>query len=177
MALPTISGTGTLLSDPKTGDTRTGGTWTNAVVKFQAWRRTDSGWEPGDEVVCAAIAFDDVAADLARYAKGDPVQIDATVNSLAIWQGKPQLKVTVSAVTQPEQRPRQQRGRGDAQLALVPAGNGQRRPAARVREDRSWPVAVVPDSALGSRETRAERPRGGHTMAALRSYNDRRGAS
>lgn len=169
MALPTISGTGTLLSDPKTGDTRTGGTWTNAVVKFQAWKKTDTGWEPGDEVVCAAIAFDDTAADLARYAKGDPVQIDATVNSLNIWQGKAQLKVTVTTVAQPEQRPRQQRGRGDTQLALVPAGNGQRQRTSRPRPvggDPSWPVAAVPD-----------RPRGGHTMAALRTYNDRRGAS
>jgi single-stranded DNA-binding protein len=100
MSLPTIHGTGTLLTDPKTGPTRTGGTWTNAVVRFQAWKKTDAGWEEGDTVVASCIAFGDAATVLATFGKGDSVEVRGTCG-LGEWNGKPQLKLTVAACRAP----------------------------------------------------------------------------
>ncbi len=101
MSLPTLHGTGTLISDPKTGPTKTGGTWTSVVVRFQQRRKTaDSGWVDGHAEVASCIAFDEVAAILAGFGKGDSVELKGTVGA-GLWGDKPQLKVTVTACRKP----------------------------------------------------------------------------
>ncbi len=114
MAFPNLHGIGQLVTDPKTGPTKTGGTWTNAVVKFVRWAKGDSGgWVEADSTIAAVIAFDDVAAALAQFAKGDTVDLLGTV-SAGIWNGNPQLKITVGALRRPEDdRPKRAVNRGE----------------------------------------------------------------
>ncbi|MEV8510840.1 single-stranded DNA-binding protein [Dactylosporangium sp. NPDC051484] len=105
MSLPEVRGAGRLITDPKTGPTRSGGTWTNGLVRFQAWKRDGETWTEGDSVVASIIGFDDVAAALAAYTKGDELAVQGTV-SVGMWKDQPQLKVTLSKVWTPERQPR-----------------------------------------------------------------------
>lgn len=102
MSLPNLHGTGRLISDPKTGTSRNGQDWTSAVVKFQAWRKGDNGWEEGDHAIAACIAFGDTAATLARFSKGDEVELRGPA-SLALYDGKPQLRVTIDVLPAADQ--------------------------------------------------------------------------
>jgi hypothetical protein len=118
VSLPTITGVAKLLGDPKSGPTKSGGSWTNAILKFTAWRKVDDEWTEGEGVVAAAIAFDDVAAQLAAFRKGDPIEIHGTA-SLGLWNDAPQLRVTLGGCRRPLPRQKQQRER-DEQPAAAP---------------------------------------------------------
>ncbi len=100
MALPQLRGTARLLSDPRTGESRNGKPWTSLLVKFQAWRKTDDGWEEGDSQVASCIGFDGVAEDMAGFAKGDDIELRGPAH-VEMYQDKPQLKVTVVACRVP----------------------------------------------------------------------------
>lgn len=100
MSLPDMRGTGRLLTDPRTGTTKTDKPWTSALVKFQSWRKGDDGWEEGDSQVASCIAYEDVASALAGFAKGDDIELRGPFK-VEEWQGKPQLKVTVVACRVP----------------------------------------------------------------------------
>lgn len=100
MALPELRGIARLLTEPRTGVGSTGKPWTSALIKFPQWRKTDDGWKEGDGVVASIIGFEDVADQLAGYAKGDEIEVRGTV-TLGEWQGKPQLKLTVEACRRP----------------------------------------------------------------------------
>lgn len=103
MSLPEVRGAGKLVTDPRSGETKTGGRWTNGLIRFQSWRKTGDDWEPGDAVVASVIGFDEVADQLAGYAKGDDVAVQG-VTSVGIWKEQPQLKITLSRVWKPERR-------------------------------------------------------------------------
>jgi hypothetical protein len=100
VSLPTLHGTGKLLTDPKQGASQDGSPWCSAVLKFQTWRKGDDGWTEGDGVVASIIAFKDVAPALAGFAKGDEVEIKGT-GGVGMWKDQPQLKVTVTACRVP----------------------------------------------------------------------------
>jgi single-stranded DNA-binding protein len=100
MALPELRGIARLLSDPRTGIGKTGKPWTSALLKFTQWRKTDDGWEECDGVVASAIAFEDVAGQVADYRKGDDIEVRGPI-TLEEWNGKPQLKLTVAACRHP----------------------------------------------------------------------------
>lgn len=100
MALPELRGTARLLTDPRTGVSKNDKPWTSALLKFPQWRKTDDGWEEGDGVVASAIAFEDVAEQLAGYAKGDEIELRGPA-SLEEWQGKTRLKLTIEACRRP----------------------------------------------------------------------------
>lgn len=135
MSLPTISGTAQLLTDPKTGPTKSGGTWTNAVLKFQAWRKVDDEWTEGDAVIGAVIAFDDAAQSLLTFSKGDIVTVEGTA-TVALWKDQPQLRITANTVAAPERRKRSGQSGDAAEQPRQP----QNRPASTTRTaDREWP--------------------------------------
>lgn len=100
MALPELRGIARLLTEPKSGTGKTGKAWASALIKFPQWRKTDDGWEEGDGVVASAIGFEDVAEQIAGYAKGDEIELRGPA-SLEEWQGKTRLKVTVEACRRP----------------------------------------------------------------------------
>jgi len=104
MALPELRGTGRLLTDPRNGIGKNGKPWTSALIKFPTWRKTNDGWKESEGTVASVIAFDDTAKLFAGYAKGDTVGIHGTAKA-AVWQGKPQLAVTVLQCWTPEKRP------------------------------------------------------------------------
>lgn len=127
MSLPTIGpSTGTLLGDIKTGTTRTGGVWAAAVVKFQAWRRHDGEWTEGDSVIASVIGFDDVARSLVALdlKKGDALEIEGSAN-VGEWSGKPQLRITLSAVRRPAKRQPDAGNHHDAQSIPAQPGPGR----------------------------------------------------
>ncbi len=105
MSLPTLRGTARLLTDPRTGDTKTGGRWTSALVKFPQWRKTDDGWQEGDGAVASIIGFDERADVLAAFAKGDEIDLYGTCVP-DVYQGKPQLKVTLDGIRRHVKEPR-----------------------------------------------------------------------
>jgi single-stranded DNA-binding protein len=100
MALPELRGIGRLLTDPRTGTSQNGNPWTSVLVKFAQWRKTDDGWQEGDGQVASCIAFGDVAAEVARFAKGDEIELRGPAH-VEMYQDKPQLKVTVVACRVP----------------------------------------------------------------------------
>lgn len=100
MSLPELRGTGKLLADPRTGMTRTDKPWTSALIKFQAWKKTDAGWEEGDSIVASCMAFDEPAGILAGFTKGDSVELRGPAN-LEEWNGQTRLKITVAACRAP----------------------------------------------------------------------------
>lgn len=101
MALPELRGTGRLLTDPRMGVGKNDKAWASALVKFPTWRKNDGSWEEGEGTVASVIAFEEVASQLGRYAKGDAVGIHGTAKA-AVWNDKPQLAVTVTQVWTPE---------------------------------------------------------------------------
>lgn len=107
MSLPTITGTARLLTDPRKALTKTDKPMATVLLKFQGWRKGDDGkWVEGDSVVASAIAFEDVARDLAAFAKGDEVTVEG-VGTLAMWNDKPQLNLTVKSVAAAERKQRE----------------------------------------------------------------------
>ena len=109
MSLPEIRGAGKLVTDPRSGTTKTGGRWTNGLIRFQSWRKTGDDWEPGDAVVASVIGFDDVADLLAGYSKGDDIAVQGST-SVAVWKDQAQLKITLSKVWTPQKRKRTEGG-------------------------------------------------------------------
>lgn len=105
MALPELRGTGRLLTDPRTGVGRNDKPWTSALIKFPTWTKTDDGWTEGDGTVASAIAFDDTADALARYAKGDPIGVHGTAKA-GVWKDKPRIDLTVTSCWTPEKTPK-----------------------------------------------------------------------
>lgn len=98
MSLPKVTGTAKLLTDPKKALTKTGKPMATVLLKFVGWRKDDDGkWVEGDHVIAAAIAFEDVARDLAGFAKGDDVEVEG-VATVAVWNDRPQLNLTLRAV-------------------------------------------------------------------------------
>jgi hypothetical protein len=106
VSLPTLHGTGKLLTDPKQGTSHDGSPWCSVILKFQTWRKGDDGWVEGDGAVASLIAFKETAAKLARFAKGDEVEFKGTA-SVGIWKDQPQFKVTVTACRVPVKAPTQ----------------------------------------------------------------------
>lgn len=105
MALPELRGTGRLLTAPRTGTTSTGTPYASTLVKFPQWRKADGEWEEGEGAVASVIAYDDNAALLAAYAKGDDVGVHGSCKP-AIYKDKPQLAVTATQIWTPEKTPR-----------------------------------------------------------------------
>lgn len=165
MSLPTITGTGQLLGDPKTGPTRTGGTWCNAVVKFQAWKKVDDVWTEGDTVVAAVITFDDDAGRiLAGLRKGDIVTVTGTA-TVGLYREQAQLRVTADKVEVPERRPR-----ADRVVDGAGKNSGADRPSSRRREevtDRQWPRPAQVGAAPAQRGS-------GGVVANLKDHVQRR---
>lgn len=105
MALPEIRGVARLLTQPTPRTTTTGKPWTSALAKFETWTKGDDGkWAETEGVVASLAAFDDAAEPLAGYAKGDKVAVHGTARP-AVWQDKPQLKVSVIRCWTPEEKP------------------------------------------------------------------------
>lgn len=100
MSLPTITGTAKLLTEPRTGVGKNDVPWTSVLAKFAQWRKTDDGWEEGDGQIVSAIAFGDVAADVARFAKGDDIEFRGP-GRVEMYQDKPRLNVTIVACRVP----------------------------------------------------------------------------
>jgi single-stranded DNA-binding protein len=105
MALPELRGTGRLLTDPRSGTGNNDKPWSSALVKFPTWRKTDDGWEETEGTVASVIAFDDLAAQLGQFTKGDSVGIHGTAKA-AVWKDKPQIAVTISQCWTPEKAPK-----------------------------------------------------------------------
>lgn len=103
MSLPTLTGTAELLTDPKKALTKTNKPMATALLKFAAWRKVDGKWVEGDSVVASAIAFEDNARDLAGYSKGDKVTVTGPC-TVTVWNDKPRLNLTITAVSAPEPR-------------------------------------------------------------------------
>lgn len=101
MALPELRGTGRLLTDPRIGTGKNDKPWCSALVKFPTWKKTDAGWEEGEGTVASVVAFDDMATQLATYAKGDPIGVHGSTKA-AVWKDKPQLAVTLTQCWTPE---------------------------------------------------------------------------
>ena len=165
MSLPEIRGAGKLITDPRSGETRTGGRWTNGLVKFQAWKKNGDDWEPGDAVVASVIAFDDVADLLAGYAKGDDIAVQGAT-SVALWKDQPQLKITLAKVWTPERKPRgadlrgagphagDRRNSGTRTGATTGPGPAGSSSASCSREhDADWPRPAVPQANRGDTST------------------------
>lgn len=112
MSLPNLRGTARLLSDPRTGDTRTGGRWASALAKFPQWRKTDDGWEEQDGAVASCVGFNDVAELLAGFATGDEVDLYGTCTA-EVYRDKPQLKVTLGGLRRHVKEPRPSRGEAE----------------------------------------------------------------
>lgn len=108
MSLPAVHGIGALIADPRSGETRSGGRWVSALVKFQAWKKQpDDTWAEGDSFVASCIAFDeDVARTLAEFAKGDKVELKGTAKP-GIYRDQPQLNIVVNACRVPVKAPKQ----------------------------------------------------------------------
>ncbi len=101
MAFPELRGTGRLLADPRKGVGKNNKKWASALIKFPTWYKTDSRWEEGEGTVASAIAFEDVAVDLASHTRGDTIGIHGTAKA-AVWNDKPQLAATASRCWTPE---------------------------------------------------------------------------
>ncbi|MGI5179554.1 hypothetical protein ACQEVZ_24805 [Dactylosporangium sp. CA-152071] len=166
MSLPTITGTGQLLGDPKTGPTRTGGTWTNCVVKFQAWRKGVDGWEEGDAVVAAVITFDDEAGRiLSGLGKGDSITVTGTA-TVGLWKDTAQLRITADTIALPVRR-----AKGGDQPP--PSASSRRREEAPATE---WPKPAVPGQVTGLHQplTGAGQRGPSAVLVNLRQHADRR---
>lgn len=105
MALPELRGIGKLLTDPRNGTGKNDKPWVAALIKFPTWRKANDGWEEGEGTVASVIAFEDTAAALGRYAKGDPIGIHGTAKA-AMWNDRPQIAVTVTSCWTPEKQPK-----------------------------------------------------------------------
>lgn len=105
MSLPILRGTARLLTDPRTGDTKTGGRYASALVKFPQWRKTDDGWQEGDGAVASIVGFDERADLLAGFAKGDDVDLYGQC-TVEVYRDKPQFKVTLDGVRRHVKPPR-----------------------------------------------------------------------
>lgn len=101
MALPEIRGNGRLITDPRTGTTKTDKPWTSALIKFPVWRKVDEQWEEGEGTVASVMAYEDNAPLLAGYAKGDAIGVHGTAKA-AVWNDKPRIDVTATAIWTPE---------------------------------------------------------------------------
>ena len=101
MALPELRGVGRLLTDPHHGTGKSGKPWCSALIKFSSWRKVNGTWVEGEGTVASVMTFEDNAAELARYAKGDPIGIHGTVKA-AVWKDKPQLGITATQIWTPE---------------------------------------------------------------------------
>lgn len=106
MALPTLRGTARLLADPRTGDTKVGGRWASALVKFPQWKKTDDGWQEGDGAVASIIGFDERADVLATFVKGDEIDLYGSCQP-DVYRDKPQLKVTLDGIRRHVKPPRE----------------------------------------------------------------------
>lgn len=105
VSLPTLTGTARLLTDPKRALTKDRKPMATALLKFQGWRKVDGKWVEGDHVVASAIAFEDVARDLAQHGKGDEIEV-AGVATLTVWNEQPRLNLSLKAVAAVEKRQR-----------------------------------------------------------------------
>lgn len=107
MTLPELRGQGRALTDPRSGTTGSGTPWCSLLLKFPSWKKTDDGWkEQPDSPVASVVAYDDLAAQLAKYAKGDDLGVLGTTK-LSVWKDKPQFSITASQLWTPERKPRQ----------------------------------------------------------------------
>lgn len=160
MSLPTISGDGKLVTDPKHGIAKTGTPWANCIVRFVGYRKDGDEWVEDTSFIAALAAFGDEAAQLATFAKGDSVHVEGRLRSLRLWQPargepRPELEITVKSVTRPERR---QRDAKRPDVWAQPTGN-------RTPEQRSadaWPRSDVPVAAerrSGQRQTGGGEPR------------------
>jgi hypothetical protein len=105
MSLPKVTGTARLLTEPTRKATKDNKPMSTALIKFTGWRKDPAGkWVEGDSVVASAIAFEDVARDLAGFTRGDNVEVDGTVTGLQVWKDEPRLNVTVKSVAAVEKR-------------------------------------------------------------------------
>lgn len=103
MSLPRVTGTARLLTEPTRKLTKTDKPMSTALFKFVGWRKDGEKWVEGDSVVASAIAFEDVARDLVRFAKGDDVQVEG-VATVGVWKDQPRLNLTLKAVAAVEKR-------------------------------------------------------------------------
>lgn len=105
MSYPKVHGTAELISDPKSGPSRNGGRWCNAVVKFVKHRKQTNGtWVEVESFVAVIMAFDDHADMLSGFAKGQPVEVIGTA-AVGEWNGKPQMQITIGATGTGVRRP------------------------------------------------------------------------
>ncbi len=117
MSLPNVHGTARLLTDPRKLVTGAGKPMASCLLLFVGWKKdADDKWVEGDAIVADAVAFEDPAFDLAKFAKGDTVEIvDAVVTGLSVWKDKPQMKIRVKECRPPAPRP----GRGQAEVGTT----------------------------------------------------------
>jgi hypothetical protein len=112
VSLPTISGTGRLITDPKRGVTSANNPWCNCVVRLVGYKKTDTGaWEEDTSYAATIAAFGDVARQLATFAKGDEIQFTGKLKDLSVWtpaRGEPRAQLSIKAdeLTRPEKRKR-----------------------------------------------------------------------
>ncbi len=105
MSYPKVHGTAELISDPKSGPSKNGGRWCNAIVKFAKHRKQTNGtWTEVESFVAVIMAFDDHADILSGFAKGQPVEVIGTA-AIGEWNGKPQMQITIGAPRTGVRRP------------------------------------------------------------------------
>lgn len=106
MSLPTVSGTARILTEPTRKLTKTHEPMSNALIKFQGWKKDGDGkWTEGEEVLASVLAFGDVAKQFAGFAKGDDVEVSG-IGTLQMWKDKPQLLLSLKSVAAVEKRAR-----------------------------------------------------------------------
>lgn len=110
MSLPHVDGRARIISDPRRGATSTG-VWANVTAKFTGWKKTDSGWEENGGIVVTLCGYDDVARQLAAFAKGDEVEVDGRIKELSVWtprngDPRPSLSITVNEIRAAEKKAR-----------------------------------------------------------------------